>query len=178
MIPCPVNADFIRLRTRECGDCMEWASTLHGDRGHPICTASQRDADGQRQQRQYSVRHLVWWLHHGAPPLRDRRHVVTTSCGNPLCVAIAHLVRKSRSKLNRESSQRGAWQGLAFKAKVSQARSRNSRVSDADIARIRTHEGPLKPLAKELGISESYAYMVRNGKNRRDYTNPFAGLIT
>lgn len=173
---CPIDADYIRLRTSECGDCLEWTSTLNAG-GYPVGTFRTRGPEGQPGQRQYYVRHLVWWLQRGAPPPVDTTHYITTTCGNPLCVASAHLVRKTRSRAVREAAARGAFKSLAFRAKVSQGRTRNSKLSPADVARIRTHTGALKPLANELGISESYAAMIRRGKNRRDYSTPFAGLM-
>ena len=173
---CPIDADYIRLRTRECGDCLEWASTRNRA-GYPVCTFRTRGPEGQPGQRQYYVRHLVWWLQRGALPPKDRSYYITTSCGNPLCVASAHLVRKTRSKALREAAARGAFQSLAFRAKVSQGRTRNSKLSTADVARIRTHAGARKPLADELGSTEAYAAMIRRGQNRRDYRTPFAGLM-
>lgn len=174
----PCDMDYLRLRATECGDCLEWRATVSKE-GYPILTLRvPQPGQAAKVQKQYYVRHLVYWLKHGRPAPPDRRFSLVATCRNKLCIAPDHIERWSKTRINKQSRAKGAWQSTAFAAKVAATRRRNSHLSDAGVARIRAHEGALRELADELKISVAYAYMIRRGKNRRDYSNPFSQLLT
>ncbi|MGE3346091.1 MAG: hypothetical protein AB7I35_01510 [Ramlibacter sp.] len=173
--PTPCDLDYLRLRAEPCGDCLEWRATLSKE-SYPIISLRVPDGQGGREQRQFYVRHLVFWLTRGAPPA-DRRYVITTTCRNKLCIAPAHVVRVLRGTVYKQAAAAGAWKSAAYRAKVSAGKLRNSQLTDAGVARIRAHEGSLATLAQELQISEAYAYMIRRGTARKGHTGPWAGLM-
>lgn len=173
----PCDLSYLRLRATECGDCLEWRATVSKE-GYPIINLRvPQPGQAAKVQKQYYVRHLVYWLKHGRPVPLDRRFSLVTTCRNKLCIAPDHVERWSKTRINKQSRAKGAWQSTAFAAKVAITLRRKSRLSDESVARIRTHEGALRELADELQISLAYAYMIRRGKCRRDYSNPFSQLL-
>lgn len=173
----PCDMDYLRLRAVECGDCLEWVATTSKE-GYPVLTRYlPQPGQPNKLQKQFYVRHLVYWIKHGKPPPADRRFSIVATCRNKLCIAPDHVERWSKSRINKQSRAKGAWQSAAFGAKVAINRRRHSHLSDEGVARIRSHEGALRDLAAELQISLAYAYMIRRGKNRRDYSNPFSQLL-
>lgn len=156
----------IRLRCRDCGDCWQWLGAKVHQR-HPVITI---------QGVQHYVRRLVWQLKHGKPVPPKMR--ITASCDNTDCVNPEHVVARSGRQIAKRTAADGAFSTHAFRAKVALGKRRNSKLSDADVQRVRASTGDVAPLADELGISKAYAYMLRSGRFRVDYSNPFAQLFT
>ncbi len=174
--PAPCTADHLALRTREVGTCHEWTATLMKQQ-YPIISLRVPGPDGAPVQRQFYVRHLAWWLRHGKPPAVTPKRVITNTCGNTRCINPAHLRLVDKATVLRRTAAQGAWQGHAFAAAVSAGRRRHSKLSDEAAAEIRASTAPLAELASKHGISRAYACMIRRGRFRRDYANPFAGLM-
>lgn len=173
--PAPCDMNYLQLRCRPCGECLEWLGAhVHGR--FAVVTLRIPAPDGSRGQRQFYVRHLMYWLRHGRRPPVDRQRVLTVNCGNERCVAPAHLVLTTKTKVNQRTAATGAWRTLAFRAKVAIGRRRNSELSDAAVAEIQNTDTPIAELAQRNGITETYARFIRKGKNRVDYSNPLAAL--
>jgi hypothetical protein len=152
--------DRICARCVEVGECLEWHGCLSG-KGQIYVSFGGT---------QFLVRRVLWESLHGAPP---NGKMIAAACGNKLCVR--HLKAITWSQKNkRDAKQRKA----SHRLNVAAARRKNSKLSDEAVARVRSHVGGLAALAAELGISETYAYQLRNNQCRRDLSNPFAGLFT
>ena len=163
----------IRARCTECGDCLLWPGGMMSGK-YPIATEAVPGQPGQ--QRQIYVRRRVWELAKGkaAPP--SPRFVLTTRCKSLRCVAPDHLVLMSKSKRLRQAVKEGAFQSVAYRAKVSAGRRRRSKLPDDAAAQIRASSEPGSVLAARHGISVGHACAIKAGTARRDYSSPFAAL--
>ena len=109
----------------------------------------------------------------GGVDLHRNQHV-KMKCGELGCLCRAHMVVKTKSQINRETSKSIASRLLrSAAAKKNQA----GRKLDEEKARyIRESEKSASELARELGISQNLAWMVRMGKRWKP-ANHFAGLM-
>ena len=151
--------DRIRARCREDGDCLIWTGAMN-ERG-PVVTVDRK---------QLSVRRVAWEERNGKPFPTGK--VASVDCEDKAC--IEHIVPRTRSQLNARTNRRHS--SIARAAKVSATKRQNSKLSDADVIEIRMTDRPMKEIAAEKGISTVYAYLIRRGDFRRDYSSPFAGL--
>jgi hypothetical protein len=135
------------------------------------------DRERPTGQRQVHVRRMVWELARGAAAPPVPKYVLVPRCGHALCVADGCLEVMTKRKRIRQAVEAGAFDSLAFRAAISAGRSRDSVLQGEGLDRLRYGEEPVPALASELGVSLGYAYAVRSGVNRRDYTAPFAGLV-
>lgn len=163
--------DRIRAHCDECDDCLLWRGGLLGKQ-YPY---AKEWLDARGKQQQIYVRRRVWELSTGKPAPKGST-VITISCDNPRCVAYPHLVAMSRSKRLKQAASSGVFQSLAFRAKVSAARTRDSDLTDEDVAAIRSSEELGRVLAEQHNISVGYACALKAGQARPDYRNPFAAL--
>ena len=143
---CPIDADYIRLRTRERG--LPGGSLRATGPGTWFATFRTRQPEGQPGQRQYYVRHLVWSC--SAAPAAEK----TAATTSPPAAATRQAwpaptwAQNPQQGSLREAAARGAFQSLAFRAGrkwSARAATRNSKLSTADVARIRTHAGASNP---------------------------------
>lgn len=147
---------LIQQRSEEEGDCLLWtgASCTRG----PVVTI---------KQMQYPLRRLVWEAKHGEP--FPAGSVTGVSCKNHLC--LEHVIDKTWSEHNSRPTS------LTHRIRTAMAKRKDSKLSDAAVAEIRASGERADVLAERHGISTAYVYMIRRGYNRRDYANPFAGLV-
>lgn len=153
-----VSMDRILGRTRESGDCLEWA-------GYAI--------EGKFPQirvdwKCYPVRRLVWQLVHG--PAKPEQWI-GCNCDNPLCVNPDHLVARTRSK-----ALKGARRTVTHKQKIAKTRRAGSKVTMEMVREIRTSGERNIDLANRLGLTQSYVSRIRLGKAWVEYVTPFQGL--
>lgn len=153
-----VSMDRILGRTRENGDCMDWA-------GYAI--------EGKVPQirvdyKCWPVRRLVWQLVHG--PVKSATWV-GTSCGNPLCVNPDHLVARTRSK-----AFKGTAKTVVQRVSIASARRKNGKVTAEAVREIRSSGESNVALAARFGVSHSYISKIRLGKSWMEYVSPFQGL--
>lgn len=153
-----VSLDRVLGRTRESGDCLEWA-------GYAV--------EGKFPQirvnwKLYPVRRLVWQLVRG--PAKPEQWIGTT-CENPLCVNPDHLVARTRSK-----ALKGNTHAVMHKLKIAQTRRKGSYVTQEMVREIRSSNETNIALAKRLGMTHDYVSKIRLGKRRADYVTPFQGL--
>jgi hypothetical protein len=152
----------ILARCVEVGECLEWQGPLSPGSGIYI-------GEGDKK---LIARRVLWEKQHGEIP---HGMLVTSSCGNPRC--LKHLACITPGQRNKRTAAAGLFSTPAVRAKVAAARRRNSKLSDEGVARIRAFEGRVPDIAAAEGVSESYAYMLRRGRFRQEFTNPFASLI-
>lgn len=168
----PFTLQHLRDRCRECGDCWEWASAYRAHRWPVISSRRDWDGDGNVRNMQFYVRHLMYWLAKGQKPRLGVKRALVPACGNPKCVNPDHLKIASRAEVGRTAFKPPGWA-----ASVARGHRRRSKLSDEAVQEIRTSTERTLLLAERFGISQAYVYMIRNGEWRKDYSNPFAGLL-
>lgn len=154
--------------------CMLWQGAMAADR-YPI--AQEPAPDKPHGQRQVHVRRKVFELARGTPAPAGPRYVLVATCDKARCVAEGCVQLQTKGARLRQAVKAGAFKSPAFRAKVAAGRRRDSDLSDDDVAAILASDEPVRVLADRYGISLGYAYAVQRGKNRRDYSSPFAALV-
>lgn len=170
--PCPdraaslparrgVRNDGIRdlddLRARcwidEITGCWHWRGGRDGD-GRP---ALWLPAQGRRTSLGVALR---WFVHGELPRPGSAYHPVcgTKNCANP----------KHRRDGTRATQMRAARieRSPLVRARMTIARRAAGKLSDADVAAIQAHPGPLRVIAEQFGITPGYACEIRRGKRR------------
>lgn len=108
-------------------------------------------------------------------------YLAGTSCGNPLCVNPAHVVRTTRSKVSTDAA---AKMDAASKMRRSMAislKARDRAKLSMDIASaIRADDRPTRAIAAAYGIAQHTVQDIKAGNTWREYTatqNPFVQLM-
>lgn len=157
-----IDLDWLYARCSEIDGCLVWKrSASHGS--DPQATL------GGRAGGTILVRRALWELVNERPFPRNR--VARCSCGTDLCVHPDHVIAVKKADL-----QRGKPLPLSHRAQIAKTKRAQSKLTQANVAYIRRTEGPLEDVANEFGIDPSYVGMIRLGKVRIDYANPFVGL--
>ena len=157
------ESDILK-RTTECGDCLLWTgSFVHGTR--PVVSI--------KNKKLYVKRHL---LELAGSDLR--RNCVISTCGNNTCVNPEHLLVVSRTTVLKRTAASGAFSTIAVRARVAAGKRKKSKLSQEAALEIRNSSESIAVLAAKHGITEAYGYMIRRGRFRQDYSNPFMGLMT
>lgn len=104
--------------------------------------------------------------------------VVTTTCGNPSCVAPEHVLVATKRALGRLNVARtGYTSNPARNAKISRvARERWGKLDAEQVADIRAAKSA-REAAERHGISKSVASGIRAYRTWKDYSSPWAGLM-
>lgn len=151
----------LMARCRVDGDCMLWPNKPNPNGGLYV------SINGEKKL----VRRVLWEALHGEV-LPDR--AVSFHCESETCVL--HLMLKTVSQVRKTSSARFT-KNLDYRIKMAKARKAYRKFSDEAVAAVRTcGTSEVVSTAAAYGMSEGYAYMLRRGKFRRDYSNPFVGL--
>ena len=158
-----MTKDDILKRTTLCGDCMIWTgSFVHHT--NPVLTMSNK---------KLYVKRVLMHL--------DERKIegkcVISTCGQQSCVNPDHLQIITRKALAIRTAATGYQSNLAIKAKIAATKRAKSNLSNDAVLEIRHSNEPVTALAARHGITDSYAYMIRRNQCRKDYQNPFSGLI-
>ncbi len=153
----------ILKRTRECGDCLEWTgSMVH--KVAPVISIANRKI--------YVKRHLM-----ELAGKKIKGLCVSNKCGNTACVNPKHLQTVTKAQVIKRTTATGALSTTAVRARVAAAKRKTSKLSQEAAREIRSSSEQMAVLATKHGISESYGYMIRRGDFRKDYNNPFMGLL-
>ena len=155
-----ISLDWLlaRVKKDECG-CLIWTGY----------TSRYGQPQARIGGKLYLVRRLVWAQVNGREP--PSTLWVGVRCGAHGCVKDKCVVGRTRSV-----ATKGRTLPLAQRAKISAARSKNSRFSSEAIQAMRSEEGTLAEVAARYGADPSYISQLRRGKARREYASPFAGL--
>ena len=153
----------ILKRTRECGDCLEWTGSFVHDEA-PVISIKNRKI--------YVKRHLMQLAGRKIDGL-----CVTSKCGNTACVNPKHLQIVTKAAIIKRTAATGVFSTTAVRARVAAGKRKLSKLSQEAANEIRTSTEPIAVLARKHGITDAYGYMIRRGEFRKDYRNPFAGLM-
>lgn len=166
-----MDLERIKARCTEDGDCLLWTGKVHRRNGHPDATEY---IDGK--DRHVGIRRRAYEEYHGVT--LDRKDRITT-CGNPACLAKAHLERITMSESVRRTHER---MDAGAKLRRSQSLAKvfqkaRGKVSPEQVAAIRQSEDGPYVMARKLGITGAVASRIKRGISYREYTaSPFAGL--
>lgn len=161
----------VAAQSYEEGDCRIWSGLV--SKSTPVL--SYRNPFTNKRSCM-SVRRAVL-LEEGVqlPPGR----FIDTTCGNPLCVERKHFTIRTAQQHLREIAKI-AGQGttnLRRSAKIAATKRAKSRIPEDVIRAIRGSDEPARVLAQRFGINKDYINSIRRGEVRKDYTNPWIGLI-
>lgn len=160
-----MNLEDIRTHCTEEGKCWLWNGGCDGH-GRPQCRHGGKTA---------YVRRLVRELADGKPV---PRHLETAcACGRKLCVSPECSVATTPKRRAQMASQRGAFRNVNKAIKCALTKRAKSHISDELVKWIKDAPGTCRDIAHGAGISLSHIKAMRNGTARKDYSNPFAGLM-
>ncbi len=162
--PAAAMLGRIHERCIEEGDCWIWQGAMSG-------SASLRPCVNWGGKTRY-VRRLVSEMKGVIPP----GFVAVATCGRERCVS-PHCVKAVTNKRSKQmAAKRGAFSNPAKIRKASMTRRANSWITEEVVGRVRT--APTAQAAHdETGVSLSYCKAIRRGCFRRDFNNPFVGLL-
>jgi hypothetical protein len=162
-----MTLDDIKARCIEEGECWIWQGALNAG-GYPIMKAK-----GVRGGC-LLVRRVAISLD-GRPP--KPRQPVVTKCGDKRCCKPACMKLSTPSSVGKQAAKKGAFSSASRRSKIAESRRTNSKLTQEQVQEIRvsTESGPV--LAARYGIVKSTVSGIKRGELRRDYTNPFAGLL-
>lgn len=170
--PWTLERIYSKCRSEPGEPCQIWLGMA--PEGYPRVAV--RDPSYASGQRQIFVRRLVYELAKGRPAPSGRRHVLVAKCGHDLCVSEDCLQLITRSQLVQAVADTGAFASVKHRAAIAAGRRRSSHLTDEAIQQLRASAKITKEQAAQLGISRAYAYSIRSGRSRIDYTSPFAAL--
>lgn len=156
----------LKDRSDEVGDCWIWNQGT-SNTGYP-------------QMKVYGcgcklVRRLAAELAGKTPAPRQP---VDTTCGEKLCVNPDHMRLTTQKAVGKRAAERGAFSTVSRAAKISAAsRAGRVKLTDEQVAEIRASSEPETKRAPLYGVNRSYIGRIRRGQDRKDYRNPFAGLM-
>jgi hypothetical protein len=151
----------IRPRVVQEGDCLIW--TGMSKHKTPSPRISQTRADGKRVG--VSLRRVVY---HAANK-RPLQGQVTSSCGHPCCVNPEHLIATTHAGVMRMAVKHGKI-NHARRSALAAAASRKSvsKLTEADVLRIRASSEPARVLAEQFGVDRSTINGIRSGRRWRN----------
>lgn len=160
--PLPeITVDWLLARVVERDGCLIW--TGQADNGG-------RDPRSSIDGVKFYVRRAIWSaMHDGRQPPKGSHIGVT--CNQHCCVDPAHVSGRSAS-----AALKGRAKSIAHRAKIAATKRAQSDLKQEKVAEILL--SPLKgeDEAARHGISKSMVNLIRAGKQRRDYSSPFAML--
>ena len=166
-----VTAEYMRLRCRECGDCLEWistATTRHAQK-HPLIKF-----EGKPQL----VRRVMYTL---SGRIIQPGRVILADCGNERCVNPEHQVQLYESQKCQRAAAAGSYSRPGRRAAIAMARRASGKLKlTIETAReIRASSETEIVLAERYGISRTTVGHIRRGRLWKEYgaANPFAGLL-
>lgn len=154
-----MTPEELKARCIQDGDCLIWKTPYKGPDGPRVSIDNKK----------HNVRALVYGK---AVPKGFR---LITTCGHRLC--IAHVAIRSDSWINKRGRAKTAG-SLAYAAKMAAVLRARSDLSQEAVQRIRSSDRTIKEDAEAHNISEDYVRRIRQGQFRKDYSHPFAGLMT
>lgn len=165
-LPADADVEWLHRQCVEEGACWLWRG-VHTTQGYPVFWVG-------RPARYVTVRRVAAVL---AGRRFDARQPLAATCGNKRCVNPAHVRPSNARAIAQAAVRRGAYDGMARRAKISAARLKRSRISAEAVLAIRlAPSGTLPQVARDWGVAYSTAKAIHCGRMRRDYTSPWAGM--
>ena len=158
------KADHLLANTQEDGDCLIWLGGCCN--GHPAHRSGTKTA---------LVRRTLWTQLRG--PIEPGK-IIRRTCETQICVNPEHLEKTTYKRLGLQLGALGHMSSQTRSAAIARAKRAGpqAKLTDADVARIRTGDEPPAELAKALGVHAGTVYKIRSGTHRRDFSSPWQGL--
>ncbi len=155
----------IQRQTVADGDCLRWTGRLQN--GHPCVS---------QQGRTVLVRRALWEQDRGPIPAGK---VLRVTCGMRACLNPEHWRLTTYKSIALECGAVGLMSGHLRSAKIAATKraGKQAKVTDDQVREIRASAEPGTVLAARHGVSEAFVCRVRQGKVRREFASPFAGLV-
>lgn len=148
----------LRERTIEEGDCLIWQGVYASET--PIVYIPLAEHGGEKR-RYITVRKAMLQ----AQSKLKRGLYASVCCGNPQCVAPAHVRAVTASALGRRVAATGAMRDPVRCAKISESRQAQSPLTWADVDAIRASDEPQRVLAERYGVSKSAISLIKRRVN-------------
>lgn len=157
----------VKARCDEIGECWIWNGPLLRHK-HPIAKVKGVT---------YYAKRVVWSAFH-RKPIPDGMCVVNKkACSEQHCCNPEHLMLATKLQVLQRVVDSGKLHTTKIRAKIASTKRAKSKLSDEAVMEIRYSDEAVSSLSAKHGISEAYGHMIRRGDSRKDYANPFAGLI-
>jgi hypothetical protein len=163
----PITTAWIAARCHEDADCLIW--DLMCEKG---CGPRSRLSTNGKAVSFY-VRYSAWRAY-GGRQLKDGE-VMTTTCGNPRCLAKEHLAVTTQAAVLRRTCE-NAGVKLRKDAKAAAAVRARQKLSFEAADEIRANGGRIVDIAAKYGVSQQTAYLVREGRRWVRPAQHFNGL--
>lgn len=151
----------IQGMTKYDGDCEVWTGAPRKS-GLPPQVGFR--FDGERSM--LSARTIRWNAQRGVP--LGHNYVVRMTCGNPLCLTAAHMVRKTRAELVRRNAEESGTRRTI--ATMIANRKVRGKLDEDKAHEIRTSGEIDRVLAQRFGVSRALIGQVRRGERWPDPT--------
>ena len=151
--------DYLLGNTVQTADgCMRWVGALYDGQ----ITAR---VDG----RKLNVRTELWRLY-GKVPLPPG-YCLRASCGDPRCLAPAHLEPQARA-----AATRGRPRAVHVRAKIAASKRARSSTTVRVVEQIRGATGSEREIGRRFGVHPSMVGRIRRGENWLSYDGPLGQL--
>lgn len=107
-----------------------------------------------------------------AKPLERNEHAVG-SCECARCIRPDHIEAKTKSAI-----QKGRPKSASHAIAIAKARRANAKITADDVLEIRASSEPAKAIAQRLGVHHTFIQDIRRHEAWKDYSSPFAGLLS
>lgn len=156
-----LTLEWLQERVFERDGCWIWKGATSADGTNPKCKVNGKSA---------YVRRVVYQLVRGKPI--PSGFVGGVSCDCHLCVHPEHVIAKRPGK-----DLKGRKQPASVVIKIANTRRANSNIPHEVIQKILEGNESIREATKKYGVSHSYIGALRRGEWRKDFSNPFAGLM-
>jgi hypothetical protein len=152
----------VRPRVVQEGDCLIWTGMSAFKTRVPRIAEMQ--PNGKRVG--VSLRRVIF---NATSKRQAGNRVVTSTCGNYRCVNPAHLIATDHSGVMRIAVEHGKV-NHARRSALAAAASRKavSKLTEADVLRIRSSSEPARMLAEQFGVSRATINGIRSGRRWRN----------
>jgi len=147
-------AKALQERTTEEGDCLLWTGVYAAET--PIVYIPLAEHGGKKR-RYITVRKAMLQ----AQGKLKRGLYASVFCGNPQCVAPAHVRATTASQLGKRKAAAGVMQDPVRRAAIARAKQLSSSLTWDDIDAIRESDEPQRVLAERYGVSKSSISLIR-----------------
>ena len=146
----------LKSRCTEEGDCWLWDGYTTNNWVPATYIAGER----------LTVRRAVWQML-GKPAI-PAGYVISTTCGNSLCVNPAHLRQTTSGQLLRERNRNGKGEALRIaRMTATRRRAADIKLSREKVEHIRSSSATGKELAAQFGVHHSTISKIRTHKSWR-----------
>jgi DNA-binding transcriptional regulator YiaG len=161
---------IVRKRSDEVGICWDWSGALQQRTFGPVM---------RYMERVQPVRRVLALAMQMDMELDGQPALATVKCENKLCVNPEHVITITRQQLQKRTAKSTQLHlNQARCRKLAQSARRRGKLTEAQVAEIRTIDGmKQRDIAALFNITQSTVSAIRRGAKWKDYANPYLQLI-